>query len=90
MVLRNTDNISQTLYKPAILAAESQVIAKMVIDSFDKNLDAFWDKVLKKAEMCGVDKLPLPRKLILSSNLKVGNSSSHFHHKSSKLQYCQN
>ena len=62
----------------------------MVIDAIAElreNFDTFWEKVLKKAELCGVDKPQLPRKRKLPRDLEVGNSSRHIHHESPKSLY---
>ena len=59
----------------------------MVIDAIAElceNFDTFWEKVLKKAELFGVDKSQLPRKRKLPRGLEVGNSS---HHESPKSLY---
>lgn len=92
MILRHSDNLSQTLQKRTTSAAEGQVIAKMVIDTIAKlrtEFDLFWEKVVKIAESVEIEEPQLPRQRKVPRRLDDGNTSSHFHHESPKAYYRQ-
>ena len=67
MILRHTDNLSQTLQNDHISAAEGQVVASMVVNTLeslrnDQHFDLFWLKVFQLVKEYDVNQPQLPHK----------------------------
>lgn len=66
MLLRHTDNLSQTLQKKTISAAEGQQVGRMVIDTLctlrtEESYDLFWEKAATVAKSVDVGEPEVPR-----------------------------
>lgn len=66
LILQHSDNLSRTLQKVDILAAEGQEVASMTLQTLkslrsDANFKLFWTKVTRLADKIEVSKLCLPR-----------------------------
>ena len=67
LILRHSDNLSRTLQKAAISAAEAQEVAKMTLETLkslrtDANFKLFGENVSKIAENLNVNEPCLPRR----------------------------
>ena len=70
LILRHSDNLSQTLQKSDISAAEGQADTDMTVKIFqtmrnDPSFDLFWGKVTKAAEKLELSEPQLPRRRIV-------------------------
>ena len=64
-LMRHSDDLSATLQKEEMSAAQAQTIVQMTLKALlslrsDDLFSLFWDKTLKFAERVGVDKSTLP------------------------------
>ena len=84
MILKHSDNLSRTLQKKDLSAAEGQHIASLVkatlqsIHSTDR-FDSFWKVLTKKAEQLNIDEPILPRKRRAPRRIEIGESPAEFH-----------
>ena len=67
VVLKHTDNLSQTLQHASLSAAEGQKIASMAVATFkslhtDDDYDLFWKQAVQITEQLEVSEPQLPRK----------------------------
>ena len=79
LILRHTDNLSKTMQKADISAAEGQAITVMTVSTFkslrnDANFDLFWQKITTSAEDLHVDKPALPRRRKVPRRLDDGSA----------------
>lgn len=84
MILRHSDNLSRTLQKKNLSAAEGQHIASLVkatlqsIRSTDQ-FDLFWEVLTKKAKELNIGEPILPRKRRAPRRIEIGESPAEFH-----------
>ena len=95
MLLRHSDNLSKTLQKKSISAAEGQQVGRMVIDTLqslrtEDSYDLFWAKVSTMAETADIDveEPQLPRRRKTPKRFDDGLTSGEFHD-SPKVYYRQ-
>ena len=67
LILRHTDNLSKTMQKADMSAAEGQAVTAMTVSTLkslrnDACFDLFWQKITGSAENLDVDKPALPRR----------------------------
>ena len=86
MLLRHTDNLSKTLQKKSISAAEGQHVGRMVIDTLqslrtEESYDFFWTKVSTMAETADIDveEPQLPRRRKTPKRYDDGLTIGDFH-----------
>ena len=83
MLLRQSDNLSKTLQKKSISAAEGQHVGKMVIDTLHslRTEELFWTKVTTMAGSADidVDEPQLPRRRKAPKRYEDGSTSGDFH-----------
>ena len=84
LILRHSDNLSQTLKKKTTSAAEGLQVARMVtatLQSLRKQecYDLFWAKVVKEADSIGVEEPLLPRRHKLPARYDDSLASGHSH-----------
>ena len=83
MLLQHTDNLSKSLQKETISAAEAQQLGRMVIDTLrrvreEEAFILFWDRVVKFAKSVDVDEPHLPRQRKTPKRYDSGTSSGSF------------
>ena len=84
MILRHSDNLSRTLQKKDLSAAEGQHVAGLVkatlqsMHSTDQ-FDLFWKVLTKKAAQLNIDEPVLPRKRRAARRIEIGESPAEFH-----------
>ena len=83
LVLKHTDNLSRTLQRVSMSAAEGQQVASMTTATLtsmrsDDQFDNFWDLVVRNAEKCGVTEPQLPRRRKLPRRFDDGVSDGDF------------
>ena len=81
LILRHSDNLSRTLQKADISAAEGQAVAAMTVQTLqslrsDSNFTLFWKKVTKFAYTLEVGAPHLPCRRKVPRRLEVGNVES--------------
>ena len=79
LILRHTDNLSKTMQKADISAAEGRAITVMTVSTLkslrnDANFDLFWQKITASAEDLHVDKPALPRRRKVPRRLDDGSA----------------
>ena len=84
MVLHHTDNLSKTLQKKELSAAEGQQVSNLVkvtLQSmrFAERFDLFWKTLIKKAEHLNVGEPVLPRKRKAPRCTEIGEGTGDFH-----------
>ena len=67
LILNHTDNLSCTLQKTNISAAQGQSVAKLTVNTLqkirnDQSFELLWKKVENKASLLGISDPQLPRK----------------------------
>ena len=82
-VLSLADNLSRSLQKKHLSAAEGQAMAALTIQSSkalrtDHEFGFFWRELMTWQMVAGVDEPSLPRRCKVPSHLEVGESSGHF------------
>ena len=93
MLLRHTDNLSQTLQKKTISAAEGQQVGRMVIDTLcslrtEESYNLFWEKAATVATSVDVGEPEVPRQRKMPKRYDDGLATGIFHD-SPKLYYRQ-
>ena len=83
LILRHTDNLSKTMQKADMSAAEGQAVTAMTISTLkslrnDASFDLFWQKITGSAENLDVDKPALPRRRNAPRRLDDGSAPA-FH-----------
>ena len=83
LILRHSDNLSRTLQKTDISAAEGQEVAAMTVQTLkslrsDSNFSLFWEKVTKIADTLDVSAPHLPRRRKVPRRLEVGSADGDF------------
>ena len=91
LLLRHTDNLSQTLQKKAISAAEGQQVGRIVIDTLcslrtEESYNLFWEKATTVAKSVDVGKPEVPRQRKVPKRYDDGLATATFHD-SPKLFY---
>ncbi len=81
LILRHSDNLSKTMQKTDMSAAEGQAITAMTIATLkslrtDENFDLFWNKVTTSAECFDISKPALPRHRKIPRRLDDGSMST--------------
>ena len=84
MVLRHTDNLSKTLQKKELSAAEGQQVSNLVKVTLQSMRSAecfhlFWKTLIKKAEHLNVGEPVLPRKRKAPRCTEIGEGTGDFH-----------
>ena len=79
LILRHTDNLSKTMLKADISAAEGQAKTVMTVSTLkslrnDAKFDLFWQKITASAEDLHVDKPALPRRRKVPRHLDDGSA----------------
>ena len=93
MLLRHTDNLSLTLQKKTISAAEGQQVGRMVITTLltlrtEESFNLFWEKMPKVAQSVDVGESEVPRQRKVPKHYDDGLATGAFHD-SPKLYYRQ-
>ena len=83
LTLQHSDNLSRTLQKADILAAEGQEVASMTLQTLkslwsDANSKLFWTKATRMADKLEVSKLCLPRHKKVPRRLDDGSANTDF------------
>lgn len=83
LILRHSDNLSRTLQKADISAAEGQEAATMSLQTLkslrlDANFKLFWTKVTRMAETLQVSEPRLPRHKKVPRRLDDGDADTNF------------
>lgn len=83
-LLRNADNLSATVQRKDMTAAESKSVAMKTAKTLsslrtDENFDLFWGKVNKIAELECVDNPALPRQRKMPARYETGNAQAEYH-----------
>ena len=81
-ILKITDNLSKTLQKQSLSAAEAQHIIALSVTTLEKmrtadNFSLFYKVVLNLQDHTGTDSPVLPRKRRASQHLEVGSSTGY-------------
>ena len=84
MVLSHADNLSATLQKSSLSAAESHRIAVMTVETIvkmrtDECFDLFWESVKRNAGLVHVAEPRLPRRRRMPQRYETGTATAHFH-----------
>ena len=81
MVLHHTDNLSKTLQKKKLSAAEGQQVVKVTLQSMSsaERFDLFWKTLIKKAEHLNVGEPVLPRKGKAPRRTEIEEGTGDFH-----------
>ena len=84
MILRHSDNLSRTLQKKDLSAAEGQRVAGLVKATLQSmrstdQFDLFWKVLTKKAAQLNIDEPVLPRKRRAPRRIEIGESPAEFH-----------
>ena len=79
LILRHIENLSKTMQKADVSAAEGQAITVMTVFTLkylrnDANFDLFWQKITASAEDLHVDKPALPRRRKVPRRLDDGST----------------
>lgn len=83
LILRHSDNLSKTLQKSDISAAEGQDVASMTLKTLeslrsDSNFKLFWQKICKEAESLDISQPCLPRRRKVPRRLEEGEGEGTF------------
>ena len=83
LVLKHTDNLSKTLQKVSMSAAEGQQVASMTVATMtsmrsDDQFNDFWHLVIHKTQERGISEPQLPRQRKLPRRLDDGISEGYF------------
>ena len=83
LVLVHSDNLSRTLQKKDMSAAEGQIVADLTISTLarirsDENFELFWQKVLTTCADFEVEEPHLPRQRKVPRRYEVGNADPEF------------
>ncbi len=83
LILRHTDNLSSTLQKKSMSAAEGQLIASMTVQTLnsirnDTSFDLFWTKVNSFATSKNISEPELPRQRKVPKRYEEGISTGYF------------
>ena len=81
LLLRHTDNLSKSLQKKSLSAAEGQRLAGLTLDVLcdGDNFDSFYARVLQYQVHLEVGEPTLPRKRMAPQRLLVGSTTGDFH-----------
>ena len=84
MILRYSDNLSRTLQKKDLSAAEGQHVPGLVKATLQSmcstdQFDLFWKVLTKKAAQLNIDEPILPRKRRAPRRIEIGESPAEFH-----------
>ena len=84
MILCHTDNLSKTLQKRELSAAEGQLVSSLVKETLQsmhssEHFNLFWEVLNKKAEHLNVGEPVLPRKRKTSRRIEIGEGTGDFH-----------
>ena len=84
MVLSHADNLSATLQKSSLSAAESHRIGVMTVETIvkmrtDECFDMFWESVKRNAGLVHVAEPRLPRRRRMPQRYETGTATAHFH-----------
>ena len=90
LILSQCDNLSRTLQKSTISAAEGQAVAALTVKTLssirsDENFDLFWAKTMKAAEALDISE----RKRKVPRRIDDGNAAEAEHHSSPCSYYKQ-
>ena len=82
LILRHTDNLSHTLQKADISAAEGQKIAGLTVKTLqslrtDSNFQLFWEKITREADQQQVNEPSLPRRRKTPRRFESGNTDGY-------------
>ena len=82
LLLRHSDNLSQTLHSPSMSAAEGQYVAAMTVKTLqslrsEENFAAFWGRVYQTASELEVEYPTLPCKRRPCRRYDSGSSDGH-------------
>ena len=82
LILQHSDNLSRTLQKTNISAAEGQEVAKMTNKTLasircDSMFELFWENITKKGKSLKLSEPCLPRRRRVPRRLEDGNSVSY-------------
>ncbi len=83
LILRHADNLSSTLQKKSMSAAEDQLIASMTVQTLnsirnDTSFDLFWTKVNSFATSKNISEPELPRQRKVTKRYEEGISTGYF------------
>jgi hypothetical protein len=92
LILSHSDNLSSTLQKSDISAAEGQAVAAMTVKTLSsirshQCFDQFWGKMTKRAGDLGVNDPLLPRQRKTPRRFETGSSDSHTYPETPKDYY---
>ena len=78
LILRHADNLSSTLQKKSLSAAEGQLVASMTVETLDSirnddSFDLFWTKVITFVTSKNVNEPELPRQCKLPRRFEEGS-----------------
>ena len=84
MILRHSDNLSRTLQKKDISAAEGQHVASLVMTTLksmrsDASFKLFWQVLAVKAQKLNIGEPTLPRKRKVPRRFEIGDGEAEFH-----------